>query len=226
MTKIGDVIMKYIGVDGSVAVSKGPRLFKPLLFLVVVVGFALAAQVNTASANEKFVSRVGKMALAVARGNDSVSQKILDLRGILQRFADMKSIALFSLGRYRRKLPRGMTLKYVDLMETFVAKFMIGFSKHFGGKQLKIIRSKKRSASDMIVETQIIYGGGASPAKVKWRVITNTGKPKIFDVQVRGVWLTMRLRSQFSTVLKENKGDFNALFAYMRRGSSASRSTD
>jgi ABC-type transporter MlaC component len=56
-----------------------------------------------------------------------------------------------------------------------------------------------------------------SPSPVKWRVITHRGKPKIFDIQILGVWMTLRLRSQFSAVLKQNNGNFDALFAYMRR---------
>jgi len=188
-----------------------------VILIFVATGIALSAQVNRAAASEQYVVRVGKMAIAVANGNDSTAQKIADLRGVLRQFSDMKSIALFSLGRYRRRLPSGKLLLYIDLMENFVAKFIIGYSKHFAGKRLKIIRSKKRGSSDMIVESQIIYGGNASPSPVKWRVITNGGKPKIFDVQVRGVWLTLRLRSQFKTVLKENNGNFDKLFAYLRR---------
>jgi len=188
-----------------------------MIFLVIAVILALAAPANTAAANEQHVSRVGRMALAVARGNDSVAQKVSELRDILSRFSDIRSIALFSLGRYRRKLPSDKALLYIDLMENFVAKFMVGFSDHFAGKSIKILRSKKRSKTDTVVESQIIYAGGVEPAQVKWRVITNSGQPKIFDVQVRGVWLTLRLRSQFTTVLKENNGNFDSLFSYMRK---------
>jgi phospholipid transport system substrate-binding protein len=203
--------------DGPARVLKTPWLLRMVILVIVVTGIVLSAPAHKAAASEKYVVRVGKMALAVANGNDSTAQKVADLRGVLQRFSDMKSIALFSLGRYRRKFPQAKLLQYIELMENFVAKFIIGYSKHFAGKRIKIIRSKKRSPSDMIVESQIIYGGNASPAPVKWRVLTHGGRPKIFDVQVRGVWLTLRLRTQFIDVLKEHNGNFDKLFAYLRR---------
>lgn len=206
--------MKDLGLRRAMASLAG-RL-SAVVMAFVVAGFMFAASAQDAKADEKYVVRVGRMALAVAGGNDSVPQKISELRDILARFCDMRNIAMFSLGRYRRKFPADKTLLYMDLMERFVAKFIIGHSKHFAGKNIKILRSKKRSASDTIVESQIIYAN-ASPAPVKWRVLSSGGKPKIFDVQVRGVWLTLRLRSQLMTVLKENNGNFNKLFAYLRR---------
>lgn len=191
-------------------------------YLAVVCVLTLLAGLSftpakAATPPEQHVIRVGSMALAVARGNDSTGQKISDLRSIMSRFADMQSIALFSLGRFRKKLPESQRLRYIDLMGNFVAKFMVGFSKQFAGRHVKILKTKKRSATDVIVESQIIYASGASPTPVKWRVLNRGGGPKIFDIQVRGVWLTLRIRSIFGDILKRNNGDFNALYAFMSR---------
>jgi ABC-type transporter MlaC component len=33
---------------------------------------------------------------------------------------------------------------------------------------------------------------------------------------VRGIWLSLQMQQQFTSVLKRNKGDFQALFKYLR----------
>ena len=43
------------------------------------------------------------------------------------------------------------------------------------------------------------------------------GGYSLFDVQVLGVWMAQEQRASFSSVLKNNKGDINALLEHLRK---------
>jgi ABC-type transporter MlaC component len=42
------------------------------------------------------------------------------------------------------------------------------------------------------------------------------GSYRVQDINVRAIWLSLQLKQRFTSVLKRNKGDFNALFAELK----------
>jgi ABC-type transporter MlaC component len=64
-----------------------------------------------------------------------------------------------------------------------------------------------------VVRGRIIFANGRS-SNFDWRVSNG----RIIDVNVRGIWLTLQLREQFNRVLVRSKGDFAALFRFLRTG--------
>jgi ABC-type transporter MlaC component len=42
------------------------------------------------------------------------------------------------------------------------------------------------------------------------------GGLRVNDVNVRGIWLSLQMQQLFTSVLKRNKGDFDALLKYLR----------
>ena len=65
------------------------------------------------------------------------------------------------------------------------------------------------------MESSILYDGG-STAPVRWSVVKTGSGYRVNDVNVRGIWLSLQMQQQFTSVLKRNKGDFQALFKYLR----------
>ena len=81
------------------------------------------------------------------------------------------------------------------------------------------IRSKSWAArgtgDSVLVKSKVNYSGGKT-VPVTWRIVKRGGGYKIFDVNVDGIWLATTQKTNFVTVLKKNKGDINALLAYLR----------
>jgi ABC-type transporter MlaC component len=65
----------------------------------------------------------------------------------------------------------------------------------------------------------VSYGDGRPSRQLRWRVSARNGRYKVSDVSVAGFWLTLQLRSEFVSFLRKNNGNFEALFAALRRSS-------
>src|SRR4051812_48910860 len=90
------------------------RSFLAFAALPVVLGSTTAF---ATAAAETFVSSVGNSVLAAARSN-SVGQ----FRALLKANADLPTIAIYSLGPYRKNLPKNMEAQYFSLVENYISK--------------------------------------------------------------------------------------------------------
>lgn len=182
---------------------------------LALVAVVIAPPAQAAGAPGHYVTMVGRQTLAIARRKLNPGQRVSQYRTLLRRHVSVRTVALFSLGRYRRKLPAGKRGRYYRLIETFIARFMARYNNVFTGQKLKILRITRRSSRDIIVDSQILYGGGRRPSPVDWRLIRMGGGFRVFDIKVQGIWLAILMRSRFVTVLRQNNGDFGALFAHL-----------
>ena len=133
---------------------------------------------------------------------------------LLNRHSDVRSIALFSLGQYQKQLPAKLKGEYFKLVLEYTAGLFVFYIKDFAGAHMDV-KSSKPSGKATIVDSSIKFPGGSS-SPVKWRVVKAGGGLRVSDVNVRGVWLTLQMRQQFTTVLKNNKGDFDKLLQYLK----------
>lgn len=175
------------------------------LIFTVVAGPG-SSRLMAASAGS-FVEAIGGKVLAAARAG-SVSQ----FRSVLGRHAALSTIANYSLGPYRKKMPSGMKQQYYRLVSKHISQVFARHSGKLRGTGLTVLseREKGRSA---IVKTRIKGGSGT----VTWRLIKAGSSYKVFDVNVQGVWLAGIQKTDFVSVLRKNNGDFNALIAYLKK---------
>ena len=115
---------------------------------------------------------------------------------------------MFALGRYRSQLPPGERERYVALATAYVANTFARNARSFAGE-----RFVPTGAGDGMVSGKIVFADGHT-ANVDWRV----QRGKIIDVNIKGVWLTLQLRDQFTGVLSRNNGNFDALFRFLQTG--------
>ena len=95
-------------------------------FALAVLPIALGSAPAFAAADaESFVSSVGNGVLAAARSN-SVGQ----FRSILNSSADVRTIAIYSLGPYRKNLTKDLERQYVALVEDYISKVFASHSLH------------------------------------------------------------------------------------------------
>lgn len=179
-------------------------------FLGLVLAAAAAAPAMAASAAEAYVKSVADGVLAAARAK-STSR----FRSLLRANADIPAIALYSLGAYRKNLAKGQQAQYFQLVEGFIARVFADNAAKLAGQSIDI-RGSQDAGDSVIVKSQIKYGGGGS-TPVSWRLVKRGGGYRIFDVNVDGIWLAATQKTNFTSVLKKNKGDMSALLAYLQR---------
>jgi phospholipid transport system substrate-binding protein len=67
-----------------------------------------------------------------------------------------------------------------------------------------------------IVNTTVMQRGAQTPAKVDWRVSTETGSPKITEVIVDGISMSLTHRQEFSSLIERSGGGVSGLIAQLR----------
>lgn len=122
----------------------------------------------------------------------------------LARNADVRGTALFALGQYRKNLPPARQREYVQRAQAYMAQFLRQHSGPF------------RSSRDLTIEScrgNLVETSLAGRSRMVWRL---SGR-RIGDVQVSGVWLALQLRSKFTSVIRRNGGNVDALLDFLRR---------
>jgi len=161
----------------------------------------------------------------IRKGLDILNNKSLpadqrrsQFEGFLLGLTDMKRIADFTLGQYRRGLsPNDLAAFDVAFQNYAVAVYQSYFAK-YAGQTLKVTGSQTRAADDFIVSTALIDPNdhsGQPPLEVDFRVRTDTGKPIVTDFSVEGIWLALEERDQFTSFLGQNGGNIASLDSHL-----------
>ena len=75
----------------------------------------------------------------------------------------------------------------------------------------------QRSPTDTIVNVQVVDPSAKQPINAAFRVLTDTGKPLVVDVEVEGVWLAIDQRDQFAGFLQQNGSNIPLLSAHLEQ---------
>jgi len=153
---------------------------------------------------EAFVTSLSAQILAAAKTRNTAQ-----FHALLRRYADIRGIADFALGRWRSKLPASQRSTYYQLAEQDMVKFFGEYSGSLRGSTVTVLRVT-RTGGLIHVETTINGGGG----RVSWRLI-QAGGYRVRDVQVAGIWLGHLMRSEYGNILRRD--GYQKLFAYLRQ---------
>ena len=169
---------------------------------------------GAATGPETYVEAIGNDVIALAKSGAQGGSLRSRFVSLLQRHSDIRGIAMFSLGTYQKQLPPSERSRYFELVIRYAAGFFAYYINDFAGTGFDVKSSKPRGKS-IEVESAIVYDGGCT-APVRWSVVKTGSGYRVNDVNVRGIWLSLQMQQQFTSVLKRNKGDFQALFKYLR----------
>lgn len=199
--------------------------FQPILrrtFLATMLSLSAALFTGpafAASPAEDFVQQNIHKGLELLNNKQlSVEQRRTQFESFLLGLTDMKRIADFTLGQYRRTASPQDLAAFENAFQNYaVAVYQSYFSK-YAGQSLKVTGSQARSQDDFIVATQLIDPSdksGQQPLEVDFRVRTDSGKPVVVDFSVAGIWLALEERDQFTAFLGQNNGNINTLIAHL-----------
>lgn len=199
------------------------RLSKPLMrrsFLMAAAASSLlvaAPALAVPNVAESFVDENIHKGLDILRDKRlSTVQRRDQFEGLLLTLVDVRRIALFTLGQYRRSAPPDDVEAFVTAFKNYAtAEYQSYFAK-YTNQTLKVLGSTERSPTDFIVQTQLIDPSSSQPpAEVDFRVRTDTGKPVLVDVAYQGIWLSLEQRDQFVSFLGQNNGNVRSLVAHL-----------
>ena len=193
-------------------------LIAPLALCMALVASVAQATASTGDAARAFVEDVSKRAIdIISDKNASKAEREAQFAKLLDETADMERIAAFALGQYLRTPTPEQKAEYLSLVKTFIVKVYVTRLSDYNDEKLDILSAKTKGDKQAIVQSEIKFTNGREPVTVDWWLIKNDGDFKIFDVNVVGIWLAQEQRSTFTSVIRNNGGDFNALLDHLRK---------
>src|SRR6266571_2363274 len=188
--------------------------------LAFAVATPLLAAIPAAAAGnvaESFVDENIHKGLDILRDKKlNTVQRRDQFETLLLGLVDVRRIAVFTLGQYRRTAPPEDVEAFVGAFKNYATAAYQSYFAKYTNQTLKVMGSTQRAPTDYIVQTQLVDPtSNQQPAEVDFRVRTDTGKPVLVDVAYQGIWLSLEERDQFVAFLGQNNGNVRTLIAHL-----------
>ena len=181
------------------------------LTLAAVFGLAAPAHANTAA--EDYVTSIAQDVMDLANTGQKGPALRAKFAALMNRYINLRSIADYALGPYKKSLPADQRDEFYDLVSNYAAALFVYYVEDFRGTQLEIMSTTKQGKFTVI---QSAIKGKGGREQVRWRLSPSGDSYRVSDVNIKGVWLTISMKDRFSKVLKSSKGDFGPLFAELK----------
>lgn len=169
---------------------------------------------------EAFVMDVSNQVIEILNLK-TAQEKEDEFRALLNNKANLKRIAAFTLGKYRRQLSPAELQEFQSLFETMITKVYANRLGSYEDQKIVVLGSEKKK-KDYLVETELRFNDGSDPIAIVWRLRQeNDGRITLFDLRVLGIWMALEQRETFLSILKNNNEDFNVLLDNLRQQISA-----
>lgn len=202
-----------------------PAIARRAALALFVAFAALNAAGESAAANapppaEAFVQQNVQVGLGILNNHGaSTDQKREQFERFILGLTDMKRIANFTLGQYRRGATPQEQEAFAAAFQSYAIAVYQSYFAKYSGQTLKVTGSQERAPGDTIVLTQMIDPNdksGQQPLQVDFRVLTDGGKFVVIDFSVAGIWLALEERDQFSAFLGQNNGSIPTLVSHLK----------
>ena len=182
-----------------------PNIKQFIRVAFIVLALTTTAKAATCPA-ENYIRTAGEAFMGAARQNSASA-----FSSAASRYADLHGLALFSLGIYRKYLPKSRETEYVARTRTFMGQFMMRYGNKFAGDSIAVT-SCNEAASGYIVGTKLSTG-----QVIVFRLAKTGSSYRVQDVSVSGIWMAQTMRNKFTRLIKENNGSVDALIDYLAK---------
>ena len=196
--------------------------YNRILFAVFFVILTLplpsrAADGAPLSKQEQIVQTLGDDALReLVQKNITQTQREKKMAQLLDKYFDLESIGKLALGRNWRTATEAQRKEYLTLFRSMVVRTYAGRFGEYTGEVFQVTGYRDVGKKDSLVFSKIIPDG-RSPVAVDWRLRASNDKEyRVIDVMVEGVSMMQTQRSEFESLLNQNRGDFDAFLAALK----------
>jgi len=182
-----------------------PFLFAMALALVLAGRPALAA-----SPAEQFVAdNVQKGLVILNNAQLSKDQRREQFRGFLLNLTDIRMIADYTLGQYRRTASPADLAAYEVAFKDYALSVYQSYFNKYSGQSLQVTGSYALAPDETVVKTVMVDAKKPSskPLEVDFRVLSQGSHMVVVDFSVEGVWVRELERNDFTSFLGQNNGN-------------------
>ena len=179
-------------------------------FLALWVAFA-TTPARAADPAVVFMAQVGRELMAAAR-----SRSPSMMASVVERYADVSQIGLYSLGEYRARLALADRPGYYAGMVRFIGRYAATEAPKYQVARVEWSNQSFRGASGIMVDSRVILADG-SGYDVRWLLFKYGNTYKVRDAMVLTFWMTPFLKNLFEDYISKNGGNPRALMAALSR---------
>jgi len=187
---------------------------KKKIFIIVFFIFGLTQKSFSYSSDPKqFIQEIVDEAKKVLVETNTKEFKTKKLSEMALKTVDIKGVAYYSLGNYRKKLNDDQMKEYLKLFEKYFLKSFSSRLTDYSDPKIEVLSADVLNPKYTIVKSLLLATDKKPEVNIEWRVYTkNPDKPLIRDLIIEGLSLARTQKEEFASVIESNNGDINKLF--------------
>jgi phospholipid transport system substrate-binding protein len=189
-------------------------IMKKNFFIIIFFIFGLTQESFAYSSDPKqFIQEVVDEAKKVLVETNTKEFKTTKLSEMALRTVDIKGIAYYSLGNYKKELNDEQLKKYLTLFEKYFLKSFTSRLTDYSDPKIDVLSTEVLNPKYTIVKSLLLATDKKPAVNIEWRVYTkNPDKPLIRDLIIEGLSLARTQKEEFASVIETNNGDVTKLF--------------
>lgn len=160
---------------------------------------------------EQLVDRLVADVNAVIASGKSEARMLDDFEKIFQAYADVPTIARYSLGSDARSASQSQLAAYTDAFATYIARKYGRRFREFIGGRIEVVEARNVPNGVEVQTTAILVG--ESPFRVDFWVSDASGRTRFFNIIIEGVNMLLSERTEIQAMLDQRRGDIDRLIA-------------
>ena len=187
---------------------------KKKFFIIIFIFFGLIQNSFAYSSDPKeFITEIVNEAKKILIDSNSKDFKTKKLSEMALKTVDIKGVAYYTLGNYRKDLNDEQMKEYLRLFEKYFLKSFTSRLTDYSDPKIEVLSTDVLNPKYTIVKSLLLATDKKPEVKIEWRVYTkNPDKPLIRDLIIEGLSLARTQKEEFMSVIESNNGDVTKLF--------------
>ena len=191
---------------------------KKNFFIIIFFIFGLTQESFSYSSDPKqFIQEIVDEAKKVLVDSNTKEFKTKKLSEIALKTVDIKGVAYYSLGSYRKEFSDEQMKEYLPLFEKYFLKSFTSRLTDYSDPKIDVVSAEVLNPKYTIVKSLLLATDKKPEVNIEWRVYTkNPDKPLIRDLIIEGLSLARTQKEEFASVIETNNGDVSKLFITLK----------
>ena len=191
---------------------------KKNFFIIIFFIFGLTQESFAYSSDPKqFIQEIVDEAKKVLVDSNTKEFKTKKLSEMALKTVDIKGVAYYSLGSYRKEFSDEQMKEYLALFEKYFLKSFTSRLTDYSDPKIDVLSAEVLNPKYTIVKSLLLATDKKPAVNIEWRVYTkNPDKPLIRDLIIEGLSLARTQKEEFASVIETNNGDVSKLFITLK----------
>ena len=187
-----------------------------LIIIFFIFGFSQTC-FSYSNDPKQFIQEIVDEAKKILIESNTKEFKTKELSKLALETVDIKGVAYYTLGKYRKTLSDAEMAEYLNLFEDYFLKSFTSRLTDYSDPKIEVVAADILNPKYTIVKSLLLATNKKPEVNIEWRVYTkNPDKPLIRDLIIEGLSLARTQKEEFASVIETNNGDVSKLFITLK----------